>query len=229
LREAPIMLLPFVIFAVGFAGLVLWVLRKDRASRAERGRELSELGFRPCGPESHTLVERVTRLENNSEYRYKVQAPLCLSLGEKAVYHYTKERRRQGNIVAVEELLFPLERPAPDGLVLFYKPSSLRRGTTTTLISHVATGAWDARPDDVVPLDIPIDLQQGNLIGALAPAGASLYELIDPKTLAQLEPVADFGVLAVSCRGDDCALTSAGSRSPLDLARLWPVVRQLTG
>ncbi len=157
------MLLPFVIFAVGLAGLVLWALLKDRASSASLARELSELGFRPCGPESRALAERVTRLENNSEYRYKVQAPLCLSLGEKAVYHYTKERRRQGNIVA------------------------------------------------------------------LAPAGASLYELIHPKTLVQLEPVADFGVLAVSCRGDDCALTSAGFRSPLDLARLWPVVRQLAG
>ncbi len=223
------MLLPFVIFAVGFAGLILWILLKDRTSAAKRARELSELGFRPCGPEAHALAERVSRLENNSEYRYEVQAPLCLSLGEKAVYQYTKERRRQGHVVAVQELLLSLERPAPDGLVLFYKPSSLRRGTTTTLISHLATGAWDARPDDVVPLDIPVDLQQGNLIGALAPAGASLYDLIDPKTLAQLEPVADFGVLAVSCRGDDCTLTSAGSRSPLVLARLCPVVRQLAG
>ena len=84
------MLLPFVIFAIGFGGLVLWVLLKDRTSGAERERELSELGFRPCGPEAHALAERVTRMENNSEYRYKVQAPLCLSLGEKAVYHYIK-------------------------------------------------------------------------------------------------------------------------------------------
>lgn len=129
--------------------------------------------------------------------------------------------------VAAHELRFPLDRPSSERLVLFFKPSALRAGTTATLIRSLATAGWDAQPDDLTRGEIPVDLEGGNLIGVLAPPGASLYDVIDAKQLAALQQVGDFGVLVVTCRGRWCSLASSTTRMDLDLERLWSLVQQL--
>jgi len=112
--------------------------------------------------------------------------------------------------------------------VLFFKPSALRPGTSATLIGSLATSGWDAQPDDLTRLEVPVELLESNLIGILAPANASLFDLIDAKDLAVLQPVADFGILVVHCRGGWCSLASSTTRMDLDLERLWPLIQQLT-
>lgn len=221
------MLWPFVILACCLTALVAWSLAHHRARSARRVRALAELGFTPCNSETEALGERVVRLANCSRYDHRVLAPQRATLEGRAVYWYFAEMRRQGETASSEQILLPLARRVPDALILYYKPSALARGARSALIAKIATGPWDTRADDLVPLDIPIDHQQGNLIAAMAPAGASLYDLIDRKTLALLEPVADHGALAVTCRGSDCSLTSSGTSASLDAAALWPIVREL--
>ena len=188
-------LLPFVIFGIAFAVLIVVVTGKARAKKAAQGEKLVRMGFEPCDTEADALTDRIKRLENNAEYRYSVDRPMRASLDGKTVYYYSKSRHRQGSIVAADEFLLWLQRPSSEGLVLFVKPSNLPAGTATNLIGAMATGAWDSQPDDLKKMEIPPDLQGTNVIGALGPRGASLYDLIDSQTLALMQQMGDAGVL----------------------------------
>jgi hypothetical protein len=220
-------MLPFVVFGVAFLGLILWMALRGRASDTARKGRLQALGFAPCPDEVAFLTKTVTRIENNAEYRYSVEKPYRASLRGQHAYYYSKSRRRRGHIVGADELLVPLRRPSPAGVTLFVKPTGVPAGTATKLIGAVATGGWDSQPDDLEKLEIPVDLQQTNLIGVLGPSGASLYDLIDPATLSALQQVGDHGALVVMCRGEWCSLAAPSPRMPLDLDKLWPLVSGL--
>ncbi len=111
---------------------------------------------------------------------------------------------------------------------MFIKPSSLPTGTATKFIGAMAAGPWDIQPDDLVKLEVTIDHQAPNLLSVLAPAGASLYDLIDAKTLAAMQQLGDCGIMAiVMCRNSWCSLNIPTGRMPLNLDRLWPIIRQL--
>lgn len=220
-------LLPFLLFGIAFVAVVAWAVARGRADAAARARTLVAMGFAPAPSAAESLAAEVAVHENNSEYRYRVSEPMRASIEGQPVWFYAKERARQGSVVAAHELRFPLRRPSAEGLVLFYKPTALASGTTATLVGSLATSGFDSQPDDLTRLEIPVDRRQGNLIGVLGPAHGSLYELIDAKALAALEPVGDFGALVVTCRGDWCSLASSTTRMDLDLARLWPIVQQL--
>jgi len=220
-------LLPFVLFGVAFAAVVAWAVAKGRAAAALRARTLGEIGFTPASSDAETLAAELARHENNSEYRYAVLEPMRTRIDGRPVWFYTKERARQGWTVSAYEFRFPLRRPSAEGLVLFYKPTALASGTNVTLRGSLASDGFEPRPGDLTRLEIPVDSRQGNLIGALGPAHSSLYELIDTKVLAALEPVADHGALVVNCRGGWCGLASSTIRTHFDVAELWPIVRQL--
>jgi hypothetical protein len=219
--------LPFILFGAAFAAVVTWAVAKGRADAAVRARTLVEMGFASAPSDAETLAAAVARHENNPAYRYRVSGPMRAAVDGKPVWFYAKERAMQGHAVSAHEFRFPLHRPSAEGLVLFYKPTALASGTTATLIGSLATSGFDSQPDDLTRLEIPVDRKHGNLIGVLGPARASLYELIDARTLAALEPVGDFGALVVICRGDWCSLGSSTTRMDLDLVRLWSIVQQL--
>jgi hypothetical protein len=219
--------LPIIFLGVLFVALVAWLVSKGWASKAERSRALEILGFSPCPSETDTLTKRLTWLENNAEYQLSVDNPMRASLHGKTVYTYSKSRRRQSQITATEEILFPLTRLSSEGAMLFVKPSNLPAGTATRLIGAVATGAWDSQPDDMTKLDIPVGLEGSNIIGAMGPAGRSLYDLIDSQILARLQQVGDGGALIVLVRGEWCSLSSPGGHLRFNWDKLWPTVQHL--
>lgn len=218
---------PFFIFGLAFVALVAWLLMKSQKERAAQARKLAQMGFSRCEGESRALVDKVTGLENNAEYRYRVENPMRASLDGKVVYFYTKARHRQGHVVTADEFLLPLKRLSQQGLMVFVKPSDVPEGTATTLIGAVATGAWDSQPDDLTKLDVPPALSGTNVIGVLGPAGTSLYDLIETDSLNLIQNVGDCGALVVVCRGDLCSLSSPSARMPIDLDKMWPLIRQL--
>jgi hypothetical protein len=173
------------------------------------------------------LAETVTRLENNSEYRYGIEDPMRAPLGRQHAYYYSKSRSRSGQITVAEELLFPLKRSSSAGVLLFVKPSKLPAGTATKLIGAVATGGWDSQPDDLTKLGLPVDLRNTNVIGALGPRGASLYDLLDAAALSVIQQLGDCGVMLVMCRCEWCSLASTSHRMPLDVAKLWGLIGSL--
>ena len=197
--------------------------------RAQKG-ALEQLGFRPCLDQKKQLEETITRIENNQSFRYEVKDPKQLA-GERPVYHYIKMRHRDADpdvaAVAEEEILFPLKRPSAGGLVLTVKPSSLAPGLATRLMGAIATGPWDAQPDDLHRLELPPDLKDTNLLGALGPPGANFYDLVDTRMLSVVQGLGDAGGILVRFRDAWCTVASTSRQIPFRLDELVARIRPL--
>ena len=223
----------YLIFAlVGLVAVVLLVrsIAVQRQRTKARKAALEQLGFRPCPEQKAWLEETIASIENNQGFRYEVRDSKRLP-GEPTVYYYVKTRRSDDGDERVpmveEEILFPLKRPTKGGLVLTVKPSSLAPGLATRMMGAVATGPWDAQPDDLQRLDLPPDLKDTNLVGAMGPPGAKLYDLVDASTLSVVQGLGDAGGLFVRFRDSWCSVSSAGWEIPFRLDDLVARIRPL--
>ena len=217
--------LPFVLVGLIVIGLVAWSLVGHRRRSQAQKAALEQLGFSPCPDQKRWLEETVTRIENNRGYRYEVRDEKRLR-GEPAVYHYVKVRHcHDQDAIKEEEILFPLKRPSTAGLFLTVKPSSVAPGLGTRMLRAVATAPWDSQPDDLQRLDLPPDLKDTNLVAALGPPGATLYDLVDTRTLSVVQGLGDAGGMFVQCRDAWCSVTSAGSQMPFRLDELIGRIR----
>ena len=220
---------PIALVALVAGGLLLWTVvaqrRRDRAQRSIA----EQAGFRPCPEQKDWLEETVTRIECNRGFRYEVRDPKRLA-GEPAVYYYIKVRHSDdGESIPLveEEILFRLKRQSADGLVLTVKPSSLAPGLATRLIAGVATGPWDAQPDDLERLELPRDLTGTNLLAALGPPGANLYDLVDSRTISVVQTLGDAGALCVRFRDAWCIVAAVGAQTPFRLDQVLARIRSL--
>lgn len=220
--------LPIVLVGVVVVILLAWSIKTQiKRSRGLKA-ALEQLGFKPCPEKKSWLEETVTRIENNKDYRYEVRNPKRLP-GEPAVYYYIKYCHGgvRENADAEEEILFPLKRPSSDGLILIVKPSSLAPGLATRMIGAIATAQWDAQPDDLQRLELPPDLKDTNLMGALAPPGASLYNLIDMSAISVVQGIGDAGGMIVRFRDAWCSVSSASAQVPFRIEELIARIRPL--
>ncbi len=222
--------LPFVLAGLIAVGLlVFWGVRTHSRQRQAREQSLVRLGFSPCPDRKAWLEETVAGIENNREYRYEVRDPQCLP-GSSPVYYYIKKRRQYAHEDphVEEEILFTVKRPSASGLVLIVKPSSLAPGLATRMLGAIATGPWDAQPDDLQRLELPMDLTNTNLVGALGPPGASLYDLVDSPTLGVIQGLGDAGGMFVRFRDGWCAVAGASKQIPFRaddvVARIRPLL-----
>jgi hypothetical protein len=222
------MYLLFVLAGLVVIGLVVWSVSAQRGRHRTRVAALEALGFQPCPEQRQWLEETVARIENARDYRYEVREPKRLP-GEPPVYYYVKMRHRDAgeDAVAEEEILFPLTRRSPTGLVLTVKPSSLAHGLATRMLGAVATGPWDTQPEDLHRLEIPLDLEATNLVGALGPSGANLYDLVDTPTLSVVQRLGDAGGMFVQFRDGWCAVAGASAQIPFRVDELVARIRPL--
>ena len=218
----------FVLVGVVAVGLLLWRLATARGRSLTQRAAIEQLRFRACLDQKAWLEETVTRIENNRGFRYEVRDPKRWS-GEPPVYCYIKMRHRYGHedAVAEEEILFPLKRPPAGALVLMVKPTSLAPGLATRVLGAIATGPWDSQPDDLQRLDLPRDLKNTNLVAALGPSGASLYDLVDADTISVVLGLGDAGGMLVRFRDSWCSLASAGSQIPFRVAEVLARIRSI--
>jgi hypothetical protein len=217
----------------GLAGLaVVALLARSIVAQVGRSRAraaaIEQLGLRPCPEEKARLEETVARIECNSGYRYEVRDPRRLA-GEPAVYYYVKLRHRdtRDDPVVEEEILFPLKRRSAGGLVLIVKPSSLKSGLAVRMLGTLATTAFDAQPDDLHRLTLPPDLRDGNLVAALGPRGASLYDLIDERALGVAQGLGDAGGIFVRLRDGWCSVAGTSAQIPFRLDEIVTRIRPL--
>jgi hypothetical protein len=220
--------LPFVIVGLLAAGLLLWRVLSSRRANLSQKLTLEQLGFQPCPDRKTWLEETIARIENNRELSYEVRQPKRLP-GEPTVYHYIKMRHRYADepAVAEEEILFPIKRESAAGLVLTVKPSSLSPGLATRMMGAIATGPWDAQPDDLQRIEIPPDLKDTNLVGALGPRGASLYDIVDTSMLSVVQGLGDAGGMLVRFRDSWCSVAGASAQIPFRVDELLARVRPL--
>ncbi|MGH7391020.1 MAG: hypothetical protein ACREM3_16410 [Candidatus Rokuibacteriota bacterium] len=95
------------------------------------------------------------------------------------------------------------------------------------MLGAIATGPWDAQPDDLRRLELPPDLANTNLVAALGPAGAGLYDLIDSRTLSVVQGLGDAGGMFVRCREAWCAVSSTSAQIPFRVTALVARIRPL--
>jgi hypothetical protein len=221
---------PIALVALVVIGLLTWSVARHRRRRLALDAMLGQLGFRQCPDRTRWLEETVTAIECNRDYRYEIRDPRRLA-EEPHVYYYVKVRhgrRADQDADAEEEILFRLKRPTAGALVLMVKPSSLRSGLATRMLGALAAGPWDAQPDDLTRLELPLDLRDTNLLAALGPPGARLYDLVDSPTIGTLQGIGDAGGMSVRLRDGWCSIASASAEIPFRvneiLARIGPLL-----
>lgn len=219
-----------VLAAVAAASLIARGVAAHRARQRSAREALERLGFRPCPDQKTWLEETIARIENNKDHRYEVRDPMRLGTDPvTTVYHYLKRRNDSDReqVLAEDEILFRLERPSSAGLALVVKPAGVASGLAARIIGAVATGPWDAQPDDLARLELPPELKDTNVLGALGPPGARLYDLIDARTLSVVQGFGDAGAMMVHFRDDWCTVSEAGDRIPFNVGELVGRVRPL--
>lgn len=95
------------------------------------------------------------------------------------------------------------------------------------MMGAIATGPWDAQPDDLQRLELPLDLKKTNLLGALGPPGANLYDLVDSPTLGVLQGLGDAGGMFVRVRDGWCAVAGASKQIPFRVDDVVSRIRPL--
>ncbi len=220
--------LPFVVVGLLAVALLIWKVVAQRREQHGRKSALEQMGFQPCPERKSWLEETIAHIENNHEFTYEVRDPKRLP-GEPAVYHYIKMRHGYADepAVAEEEVLFPVRRSSSAGVVLTVKPSSLASGLATRLMGAIATGPWDTRPDDLHRLEIPRELKDTNLVGALGPRGANLYDLVDTSVLSVVQGLGDAGGILVRLRDSWCSVASTSAQIPFRVDDLVARIRPL--
>lgn len=218
----------FALLGLLAVSLVVWSVTAQRRRHQAQERDVERLGFSPCLDRKQWLEDTVAGIENNQGVRYSVRDPKWLA-GVSPVYYYVKWRNSSADehSVAEQEILFAVKRPSQAGLVLMVKPSSLARGLATRMLGSLATGPSDAQPDDLRRLDLPPDLSETNLLGALGPPGASFYDLVDTRVLSVVQGLGDAGGMCVRFRDGWCAVASAGAHTPFRLVELVARIRPL--
>lgn len=214
-------LLAFIVVSLG--------IRAHRDKQQTKNTELQRIGFSLCVDRKGWLEETITAMERNKGYRYEVRNPRRLT-GAREVYYYTKIRHGDDSDhhpFVEEAILFPLKRASTEGLLLVVKPSAVGPGLATRIIRSVATGPWDSQPDDLKRIEIPDDLKNTNLLGALGPSGASFYDLVDTGTLSVVQRLGDLGAMFILFRDGWCSIGSGGKGTPFRVGELVSHIRPL--
>jgi hypothetical protein len=209
-------------------GLIVWNLVGHYRRQAAQKVELGNLGFQPCPDQKAWLEETVARIENTRGFDYEVKDPKKLA-GEAAVYHYLKLRHRYHDEppMTEEEILFPVTRPSAAGLILTIKPSSLAPGLATRMMGAIATGPWDVQPEDLTRIALPPDLKDTNLIAALGPSGAGLYDLVGSDAISVIQGLGDAGGVLVRFRDNWCSVAGTSAQIPFRVNELIGRIRPL--
>jgi len=81
-------LIGFSFLMLAIIGLLVWGMVNHGKKGNALKNFLANAGFVPCNNEKKALAEKVTLIENNSEYAYSVRNPMKVSPGDTDVYFY---------------------------------------------------------------------------------------------------------------------------------------------
>jgi hypothetical protein len=220
--------IPAVVSSLFLIALAIGFFLRDRARRLERKRALSAVGFKPCADETEFLVDVVTEVENNSVYWYSVDHPMQSVVGGKPCYVYTKLRMLRTRVDAVEEFLVSMSRPSKEGLLLLVETGSppIRSVRHWGEMLHPGIRVW--HPHDLTFLELPSDMDRGQIMGAFGPPGTRLLDLIDLQTFDRIKEVGDLGVSTITFRGDWCSFSCASARTTLSIKGLLSLAGRLS-
>ena len=215
------------IVAVAVGALIVYSILTSVTKRRATRIALERLGFRPCPGETDRILEALRCIEGDPALECDVRDPR--KLDERApIYHFTKvlHSGKGHDRVTEEEILFPMRRRSRESCVLVVKPTALGRGFATRLIATLVTRTNVQSNDGLERLHLGAEFANGNLIAALGPRDARVFDLVDGPTVDVAKGLGDLGVLQVRFRDAWCSLTSGGVSLPF---RLEPLVARIRG
>jgi len=220
-------LIGFSFLMLAIIGLLVWsMLAHSKKAKALKD-FLANTGFVPCKEEKKALAEKVTLIENNSEYAYSVRNPMKVSQGDTDIYFYTKDKRRSGNLHVSEEFLLTINRKTNLPFQIYLKPTSVKEGMGTNLLRSVTTTGWDSQSDDLVKTELPADLQESNILGLMGPQNRSFYDLFDSDAVSILMHGADNDIFTIRCRESYCSIESSPAGHELNYEKIWSFIQLL--
>ena len=217
----------FSLLILAIVSLIIWSMAKHGKKEKALKNFLAGIGFIPCNKEEKALAEKVTFIENNSEYAYSVRKPMKVSQEDIHVYFYIKERRRSGDLHVSEEFLLTVNRQTSRPFQIYLKPTSLKEGMATNLLRSVTTTGWDSQSDDLVKIELPADLKKSNILGVMGPKNCSFYDLFDSDALSLLVHGADNDVFTIRCRGNLCSIESLLAGYEWNYEKMWYFIQLL--
>jgi len=220
-------LIGFSLLILTIVGLLIWGMVKHGKKEKALKNLLTNAGFVPCDKEKKALAEKVTFLENNSEYVCSVRKPMKLIQGDTHVYFYTKDRRRRGNLHVSQDFLLTVNRKTSLPFQIYLKPTSLKEGMATNLLRSVTTTGWDSQSDDLVKTELPADMQKSNILGVMGPKDCSFYDLFDSDALSLLVHGANNDVFAIRCRENLCSIESPLVAHKKNYEKMWSFIQLL--
>ena len=220
-------LIGFSLLILTIVGLLIWGMVKHGKKEKALKNLLTNAGFVPCDKEKKALAEKVTFLENNSEYVYSVRKPMKLIQGDTHVHFYTKDRRRRGNLHVSQDFLLTVNRKTSLPFQIYLKPTSLKEGMATNLLRSVTTTGWDSQSDDLVKTELPADMQKSNILGVMGPKDCSFYDLFDSDALSLLVHGANNDVFAIRCRENLCSIESPLVAHKKNYEKMWSFIQLL--
>ena len=212
---------------LAITGLLIWGTIKNSKKEKALKKLLTNIGFVSCDKEKKALAEKITLLENNSEYAYSVRKPMKVTQGDSHIYFYIKDRRRRGDLDVSEEFLFTINRKTNLPFQIYLKPTSLEEGMTTRLLRSVTTTGWDSQSDDLVKIELPPDLQNSNILGVMGPKDCSFYDIFDSTALSLLVHGADNDVFTIRYRGNLCSTEFPLVGYEKNYEKIWSFIQLL--
>jgi len=207
--------------------LIVWGMVKRGKKDKVLKNHLARLGFVPCDEEAEALAEKVTLLENNSEYAYSIRKPMKVSVGDTHVYFYTKDRRRSGDLDVSEEFFLTLKRKKSLPFQIYLKPSSVKEGMATDLLRSVTTKGWDSQSDDLEKVQLPLGLRYGNILGLMGPRDCTVHGIFDSAALSLLVHGADNDVFTIHCRENLCSIGTPLAGHKGNYEKIWSFIQRL--
>lgn len=220
-------LIGFFLLMLVVVGLIVWGMIKHGKREKAQKEFLANLGFAPCEEEKKQLAEKITQLENNSEYSYSVRKPMKVSVGGVQVYFYTKDRRRRGDLQVFEDFFLSISRKTDLPFQIFLKQGSLEEGIATKLMRSAVTTGWDSQSDDLTKVELPAHMKENNILGLMGPRGSSVDDLFDTSALALLERGGDHDVFNIRCRGNFCSIETPLTGHKVDYEKVWSFIQLL--
>lgn len=215
-------------FVCGIGALVLKLMFKERKERKERCAALAAMGFSDC-PDRMDYLEGMFKflcgIEETGARPYDVSMPMLREQRGETVYHLWIRRTSGGDSGSSweETFLFPFKRRTEQPVTLMMSAQKVPQklmGFLGGLLARAMGGG-------MAMLDLPRELQGGNIIAAFGPAGASLYDLLDSATISEITRGVDAGAAAFRAHQDWASVSVDPRKGGADLPPLWQHVERL--
>ena len=207
---------------------LIYMCVRDSAFTHKWTKFLAKYNFTSCEEEAERLTEIVNAFAASPEElrKYTVYEPYKTSRGENKYFAYMKVRSAYTyNGTDWFEILFPLKRSSENPVTIFFDNYSFREKMRSTSGRRMPI-EFVRDPD--VRLDIPRDIEKGNIRDVYGREGDSFYHLIDSSYVSVILKLRKYGAYTFQAVRDCGMICFDPSCVDLNLDEIWNCAVALT-